>query len=126
VKNFLKVTQGGASLEIPTGNEVGVGIQISQNPVSGVRSVFVALGKELHRYSLPDGQLTGKITCDDNLNCLNVNTMVCNKRRGSEITRSYLPYLMYTLKNQPVCIITIVPCGTPWHPNKISTSIRFL
>ena len=75
VQNFFKVTQGGASLEVPTGNEVGVGIQIVQNPITGLRHVFVALGKELHRYSLPDGELTGKIECGDNLNCLNVNNM---------------------------------------------------
>ena len=53
-------------LKISTGDKVGVALHIYKNPVTHKLWMIVALGGEVHRYSMPKGTLDGVLTVVDN------------------------------------------------------------
>jgi WD40 repeat protein len=62
-------------LTISTGDDIGVALQIYQNPVTGKVWLIVALSHEIHRYSLPSGKPDGVINVGEGVNAVGVNGM---------------------------------------------------
>jgi WD40 repeat protein len=60
VKNLVVIQDGvDAERTISTGDKVGVALQIYKNPMTSKLWLIVALGSEVCRYSVPEGELNG-------------------------------------------------------------------
>lgn len=70
VKNLIVIQDGvDAERTISTGDKVGIAIQVYKNPTTNKLWLIVALGSEVCRYSIPEGELDSSLTITgDNLN----------------------------------------------------------
>jgi len=65
IHNFIVVQDGYEEHKISTGDAVGVALLVYKNPVSHRLWLVVALGGEVHRYSLPDRKQQGVLSILD-------------------------------------------------------------
>jgi len=80
VLNFIVVQDGDQfePLKISTGDQIGVALQVFQNPVSKHLWMVVALGSEVRRYSMPLGQHQGTLSILDDTEDENAAKDLCN------------------------------------------------
>ena len=76
--------EDGEVVELSTGDQVGVALTIVRNPQENVQKLYVALGKEVHCYTM-DGTLVDKVvSIGENVNAIAVNSMVDRLAVGCE------------------------------------------
>ena len=63
VKNLIVIQDGvDAERTISTGDKVGIALQLYKNPTTNRLWMIVALGSEVHRYSIPEGDFDSNLT----------------------------------------------------------------
>jgi WD domain, G-beta repeat len=67
VKNLIVIQDGvDAERTISTGDKVGIALQVYKNPTTNKLWLIVALGSEVCRYSIPEGELDSGLTISGN------------------------------------------------------------
>jgi WD40 repeat protein len=66
VKNLIVIQDGiDAERTISTSDKVGIALQVYKNPTSNKLWLVVALGYDIHRYSVPEGEFDGSLSIDN-------------------------------------------------------------
>ena len=80
--------QGGSNMDEPivveTGDQVGVAINISKNPLTNKISLFCALGTKINVYSLPEAKLEQELSVGATVHAIGVNAMADTIALGCE------------------------------------------
>lgn len=124
--------QGGSSssndepIVVETGNQLGVAINITKNPITNKISLFLALGTKINVYSLPEAKLEQELSIGATVHAIGVNAMADTIALGCEngsinvynIERDYLvnelpsyvcdegPDVGHT---KPICAVAFAP-----------------
>lgn len=72
------VADGGGDLDLSTGDQVAVAVMVYQNPISHQLALVAAVGRQVVRYCLPGGLVTGRIDVaneGDSCSAVSVNAM---------------------------------------------------
>ena len=85
IKNFITVRVAGEEpRDIATGDMVGVGLTIVQNPLTSMLHLLVAMGTKVVRYDVHSGEQTGEIDVGVNINTVATNAMTDRLAIGCE------------------------------------------
>ena len=72
---IVVILNGIEELEISTGDDVAVAVQVYEHPKSRSVCLLAAVGKTVQRYALPSGDLMGTVDVGDSTNALGVHVM---------------------------------------------------
>jgi WD40 repeat protein len=90
VKNLItvRIAEEEEDLQISTGDQIGVALSVVRNPLTRNIYLYVALGKKVKSYSLPDGNYVDELELGeemgDNVNALSLNSMTDHIAIGTE------------------------------------------